>query len=94
MGEVVSTIPKTEQGVTQAIIHSAINFRREPWPKVSDNAKDLVKKCLILVQSSILQYRKCLGPGVELALTYLLQVKRPDLLVDLQQILYAGGILA
>ncbi|KAG4183178.1 hypothetical protein ERO13_A09G091950v2 [Gossypium hirsutum] len=63
MGEVVSTIPKTEQGVTQAIIHSAINFRREPWPKVSDNAKDLVKKCLILVQSSILQYRKCLGPG-------------------------------
>ncbi|KAK5792672.1 uncharacterized protein LOC108488317 [Gossypium arboreum] len=53
-----------KQGVTQAIIHSAINFMREPWPKVSDNAKDLVKKCLILVQSSILQYRKCLGPGV------------------------------
>ncbi|PPR90905.1 hypothetical protein GOBAR_AA29776 [Gossypium barbadense] len=37
---------ETEQGVTQAIIHSAIDFKRDPWPKVSDNAKDLVKKML------------------------------------------------
>ncbi|MBA0754668.1 hypothetical protein Gogos_020765, partial [Gossypium gossypioides] len=34
------------QGVAQAIIHFAIDFKREPWPKVSDNAKDLVKKML------------------------------------------------
>ncbi|KAH1098246.1 hypothetical protein J1N35_015167, partial [Gossypium stocksii] len=35
-----------EQGVTQVIIHSAIDFKRDPWPKVLDNAKDLVKKML------------------------------------------------
>ncbi|KAL2530405.1 Calcium-dependent protein kinase 32 [Forsythia ovata] len=30
----------------QAIIRSVIDFKRNPWPKVSDNAKDLVKKML------------------------------------------------
>ncbi|XP_004513770.1 calcium-dependent protein kinase 8-like [Cicer arietinum] len=37
---------ETEQGVAQAIIRSVIDFKREPWPNVSDNAKDLVKKML------------------------------------------------
>nr|GEX38198.1 calcium-dependent protein kinase 8-like [Tanacetum cinerariifolium] len=37
---------QTEQGVAQAIIRSVINFKRDPWPKISDNAKDLVKKML------------------------------------------------
>ncbi|WCJ33481.1 calcium-dependent protein kinase 32 [Euphorbia peplus] len=37
---------ETEQGVAQAIIRSVVDFKREPWPKVSDNAKDLVKKML------------------------------------------------
>lgn len=37
---------ETEQGVAQAIIRSAIDFKRDPWPRVSDNAKDLVKKML------------------------------------------------
>ncbi|XP_073148785.1 calcium-dependent protein kinase 8-like [Henckelia pumila] len=37
---------ETEQGVAQAIIKSVIDFKRDPWPKVSDNAKDLVKKML------------------------------------------------
>ncbi|KAJ8566006.1 hypothetical protein K7X08_008582 [Anisodus acutangulus] len=37
---------ETEQGVAQAIISSVVDFRRDPWPKVSDNAKDLVKKML------------------------------------------------
>ncbi|KAK9169878.1 hypothetical protein Syun_002018 [Stephania yunnanensis] len=37
---------ETEQGVAQAIIRSVIDFKREPWPKVSENAKDLVKKML------------------------------------------------
>ncbi|TYG86612.1 hypothetical protein E1A91_A13G144200v1 [Gossypium mustelinum] len=37
---------ETEQGVAQAIIRSAIDFKRDPWPKVSGNAKDLVKKML------------------------------------------------
>ncbi|KAL6503000.1 Calcium-dependent protein kinase 7 [Orobanche hederae] len=37
---------ETEQGVAQAIIRSIIDFKRDPWPNVSDNAKDLVKKML------------------------------------------------
>lgn len=37
---------ETEQGVAQAIIKSVLNFKRDPWPKVSENAIDLVKKML------------------------------------------------
>ncbi|GLT37379.1 hypothetical protein SLA2020_116980 [Shorea laevis] len=37
---------ETEQGIAQAIIKSVIDFKRDPWPKVSDNAKDLVRKML------------------------------------------------
>ncbi|XP_042484114.1 calcium-dependent protein kinase 8-like [Macadamia integrifolia] len=37
---------ETEQGVAQAIIRSVVDFRRDPWPKVSDHAKDLVKRML------------------------------------------------
>lgn len=37
---------ETEQGVAQAIIRSVLDFRRDPWPKVSENAKDLVRKML------------------------------------------------
>ncbi|XP_040998900.1 calcium-dependent protein kinase 32-like [Juglans microcarpa x Juglans regia] len=37
---------ETEQGVAQAIIRSVVDFRRDPWPIVFDNAKDLVKKML------------------------------------------------
>ncbi|KAM3238674.1 hypothetical protein P3L10_013707 [Capsicum annuum] len=37
---------ETEQGVAQAIIRSVVNFKRDPLPKVSDNAKDLVKRML------------------------------------------------
>lgn len=37
---------ETEQGVAQAIIRSVIDFKRDPWPKVSEPAKDLVRKML------------------------------------------------
>ncbi|GKA69536.1 calcium-dependent protein kinase 8-like protein [Tanacetum coccineum] len=37
---------ETEQGVTQAIFPSVINFKRDPWPKISDSTKNLVKKML------------------------------------------------
>ncbi|PAN16457.1 hypothetical protein PAHAL_3G062200 [Panicum hallii] len=36
----------TDEGIAQAIIRSNLDFSREPWPKVSDNAKDLVRKML------------------------------------------------
>uniref|UniRef100_A0A0E0BQM0 non-specific serine/threonine protein kinase n=1 Tax=Oryza glumipatula TaxID=40148 RepID=A0A0E0BQM0_9ORYZ len=37
---------ETDEGIAQAIIRSHIDFQREPWPKVSDNAKDLVRRML------------------------------------------------
>lgn len=37
---------ETEQGVAQAIIRSVVDFKRDPWPRVSDSAKDLVRKML------------------------------------------------
>ncbi|KAL7134147.1 hypothetical protein ABFS83_11G007600 [Erythranthe nasuta] len=37
---------ETEQGVAESIIRSVVDFKRDPWPKVSDKAKDLVKKML------------------------------------------------
>jgi len=37
---------ETEQGVAQAIIRSVLDFKRDPWPRVSENAKDLVKRML------------------------------------------------
>lgn len=36
----------TEQGIARAIIRSEIDFTREPWPQVSENAKDLIKRML------------------------------------------------
>ncbi|KAG8501857.1 hypothetical protein CXB51_004786 [Gossypium anomalum] len=32
---------ETKQGVVQAFLRSVIYFKRDPWPKVSDNAKEL-----------------------------------------------------
>ncbi|XP_010508676.1 PREDICTED: calcium-dependent protein kinase 14-like [Camelina sativa] len=37
---------ETEHGVAKAILKSVVDFRRDPWPKVSENAKDLIKKML------------------------------------------------
>ncbi|GAU43633.1 hypothetical protein TSUD_24020 [Trifolium subterraneum] len=37
---------ETGQGVAKAITQSVIDFNTKPWPKVSHNAKDLVKKML------------------------------------------------
>lgn len=52
---------ETEQGVAQAIIRSVIDFKRDPWPKVSDNAKDLVKKMLDPDPSRRLTAQQVLG---------------------------------
>ncbi|KAF6162277.1 hypothetical protein GIB67_008406 [Kingdonia uniflora] len=37
---------ETDEGIAQAIICSAIDFERDPWPKVSEDAKDLVRSML------------------------------------------------
>lgn len=52
---------ETEQGVAQAIIRSVVEFKRDPWPKVSDSAKDLVKKMLDPDPSRRLKVHEVLG---------------------------------
>ncbi|KZV56512.1 hypothetical protein F511_22343 [Dorcoceras hygrometricum] len=37
---------ETEQGVALAILRGVIDFKREPWPQVSESAKSLVKQML------------------------------------------------
>ncbi|KAL1361859.1 hypothetical protein HN51_010179 [Arachis hypogaea] len=37
---------ETEEGIAQAIIRGHLDFTRDPWPKVSDEAKHLVKRML------------------------------------------------
>jgi calcium-dependent protein kinase len=37
---------ETEQELAEEIAQSDIYFKKKPWLKVSDNAKDLVKKML------------------------------------------------
>lgn len=40
------TETETEEGIAQAIVNSEVDFERDPWPKVSENAKDLVRSML------------------------------------------------
>ncbi|WOL00401.1 calcium-dependent protein kinase 29-like [Canna indica] len=37
---------ETDEGIAKAIIKSVLDLKREPWPKISENAKDLVKNML------------------------------------------------
>ncbi|WOH10491.1 hypothetical protein DCAR_0729960 [Daucus carota subsp. sativus] len=37
---------ETEQGVALAILRGNLDFKREPWPQISDNAKSLVRRML------------------------------------------------
>lgn len=38
---------ETEKGIFDAILEGHIDFESEPWPKISNSAKDLVRKMLI-----------------------------------------------
>ncbi|KAK1363367.1 Calcium-dependent protein kinase [Heracleum sosnowskyi] len=37
---------ETEQGVALAILRGVLDFKREPWPQISETAKSLVRKML------------------------------------------------
>ncbi|GKC68660.1 calcium-dependent protein kinase 24-like protein [Tanacetum coccineum] len=39
-------LTETEEGIAQAVIKGDINFKRDPWPRVSEDAKSLVKGML------------------------------------------------
>ncbi|XP_042457696.1 calcium-dependent protein kinase 21-like [Zingiber officinale] len=37
---------ENDEGIVQAILKSSVDFKREPWPQISVNAKDLVRRML------------------------------------------------
>ncbi|KAL3634353.1 Calcium-dependent protein kinase 24 [Castilleja foliolosa] len=37
---------ESEEGIAQAIVYGAIDFERDPWPRISEDAKDLVRAML------------------------------------------------
>lgn len=37
---------ETEEGIAQAIVRGEIDFKRDPWPRISEDAKNLVKGML------------------------------------------------
>lgn len=58
---------ESEQGVAQAILRGAIDFKREPWPSMSECAKTLVQQMLEPDPKLRLTAKQVLG---KLGLTY------------------------
>lgn len=63
--------------MAQAIIRSTVDFKRDPWPKISDSAKDLVTKMLNPDPSRRPTARQVLGN------TCLLQIELYCTVIDL-----------
>ncbi|KAK8942545.1 Calcium-dependent protein kinase 1 [Platanthera zijinensis] len=38
---------ETEDGIFEEVLHGSLDFDSEPWPSISDSAKDLVKRMLV-----------------------------------------------
>lgn len=38
---------ESEQDIFEAILNSDLDFSSDPWPSISESAKDLVKKMLV-----------------------------------------------
>ncbi|CAD5169672.1 unnamed protein product [Musa acuminata subsp. malaccensis] len=35
------------QGIFEEVLHGKLDFQSDPWPSISDSAKDLVRKILV-----------------------------------------------
>ena len=42
----IFSLAETEKGIFNAILEGEIDFVSDPWPSISDSAKDLVRKML------------------------------------------------
>lgn len=38
---------ETEQGIFEQVLNGKLDFESEPWPNISESAKDLVRRILI-----------------------------------------------
>lgn len=59
--DVCLTSAETEEGIAQAIVRGEIDFERDPWPKISDDAKTLVRGMLESNPYNRLTFQEVLG---------------------------------
>lgn len=38
---------ETEQGIFEQVLHGDLDFSSDPWPSISESAKDLVRRMLV-----------------------------------------------
>lgn len=57
----VVTNTETEEGIAHAIVKGELDFTKQPWPRISGNAKDLVKGMLEQNPYSRLTVQEVLG---------------------------------
>lgn len=43
----MKNVAETEQGIFEQVLKGELDFVSEPWPSISDSAKDLVRKMLV-----------------------------------------------
>ncbi|KAG5039067.1 hypothetical protein JHK86_019907 [Glycine max] len=55
---------ETEKGIFNAILEGEIDFVSEPWPSISDSAKDLVRKMLTQDPKKRITSAQVLGTGI------------------------------
>ncbi len=54
---------ETEQGIFDAVLKGKIDFESDPWPKISTEAKDCIKRLLHPVRTAGLHPRMLLSAG-------------------------------
>lgn len=46
ISDTVTICAETDEGIAHSIVRSVYSFEREPWPRISEDAKDLVSHML------------------------------------------------
>lgn len=62
---------ESEQGVAQAILRGLIDFKRDPWPNISESAKSLVQQMLEPDPKLRLTAKQVLGTNISSVLLLL-----------------------
>ena len=62
-------LAETEQGVALSILRGVLDFKREPWPQISESAKGLVRQMLEPDPSKRLTAQQVLGTVPSLCAT-------------------------
>lgn len=60
----VVTFVETEKGIFEEIIKGVIDFESQPWPSISESAKDLVRKLLTKDPKKRISAAQALGNNV------------------------------